>query len=468
MASVDPGYGPPPGSTADFPGAVAIPLDQLAQDRIGGPVVPAMGDPAALPPFDPLSPANTNASAKLIYRDIPLVTVQNTWTVDGARGALYGHMQGQFDASGQLCDSILGDDRVMATLGSRRAGLFGREVRFRPGNDSGEAKACLDAWVAAWPRLSGDGAMAEMSDYEIMMGWNAAQIVWDTTTPVWQPMLRPWHPRFSYYDWNVRRYVALSQDGSIAIEPGNAKWVLHSRFTPYRAWVRGAIRAVTEPWMLRHFAFRDMARFSEVHGMPTRIAWTPAAADPAERAQYQQQVSQLGSNTTLLLGRGVDQQNSYGYELVEAGDMAWESFPGLIDRCDMAIVLALLFQNLTTEVKGGAFAATSAHMDIRQSGIQFDGQAWKATLYNQVARPFAFLNFGDADLAPWTEWDIASRDDYSANAERFAKFGTAFHILRMGGMAFNDVEELRKFAAKSFGLDNLPGFNIEPPITGAG
>lgn len=459
------------GSFGDSPYATPLSFEQeqKAIDQQVGVMGVDRRDPAFQPPRSPLG-ADSKSRAKLIYRDLPLVTIQNAWSVDQVRSALYSHSLGVFEQSGQLWESILGDDRVMATLNSRATGLFGREVRFQAANDSLAAKEVLQAWQSHWPRLSGTAALRECSDYAIGMGFAPSQLVWDTAGPIWGPYMRPWNPRYTFFHWSLRKYVALSQDGTIAIQPGNGKWVIHAPFGEYRGWIRGTIRAVAEPWMLRHFAFRDMARFSEIHGIPTRVGLVPAVSDPGERSQFEASIANLGSDTAMILPQGVDGQDGsgYGYELVEAKDTAWEVFPGLVDRCDMAIVLAILMQNLTTEVKGGSFAATSAHMDIRQSGIQGDNEAWKSTIYNQIARPFAFFNYGDADLAPWTFWDVAPREDYQANADQFQKFGTAVEVLRRGGIQFLDSEEVRAFAARRFGLDNMPGFTITEPVAGGG
>ena len=134
----------------------------------------------------------------------------------------------------------------------------------------------------------------------------------------------------------------------------------------------------------------------------------------------------------------------------------------------MDIVLAILMQNLTTEVTGGSFAATSSHMDIRQSGIEEDNEAWKLTIHDQIARPFAFLNFGDADLAPWSDWNVTPITDYDSNAKRFYSFGQAVQILRQGGVAFPDATGLRKFAATTFGLELPETTEITEPDAGSG
>lgn len=462
---IEPGSGPPRGSSADSPHAgPGVPLDELARranNRYGNVAVRG-DDPAFMPPSDPLTAGGT-AKTDLVYRDIPLVTVQNTWSVQGARQALYSHMAGIFDISGQLCDSLLGDDRVIATLGSLSSGLFGREIRFEPADDSMAAQEVCDAWAAHWPQFYGDSHFEELDAYDVLMGFVPAQLVWDATSSDLRcPYLRPWHNRFTYYDWDLRRYIAMTMDGNMPITPGNGKWFL---LGGYRSWIFGRMRAVTEPWLLRHFAFRDMARFSECHGIPIRKAWTPSVADATERSAFKTQLAALGSDTTLLLASGVDGQNGDGYdlELLEAKDTAWEVFPGLIDRADMAIVLAIMFQNLTTEVKGGSFAATSAHMDVRQGGLQFRNQRWKHGIRTQVARPFAFVNYGDANLAPWTYWDVSPREDFEANAKQWQAFGTGIQALSAAGIKFQDNTALQRFATKRFGLYGLPDLMIGDP-----
>jgi phage gp29-like protein len=466
----DVGYGPPPGNPLGPARGGGIPFDDLARARrfardFSGPDGIVTGGDAV-----------DKAKIKLVYRDIPLVTIQNTWSVDQARGALFAHLIGIFDASAQLCDSILGDDRVTACLNSKATALFGREVRCKPAQGvakgSRAAKECQQAWEDHLPILLGDSASREMQDYSTLMGWSHSQVFWPEKKglAVGAPVLRPWHSRFEYYDWDLRRYMAITRDGTLPIQPGNGKWVEHAPWGPYRGWVRGAIRPVCEPWMLRHFGFRDMARFGEVHGNPTRKGYVPAVGDPVERAAFETALSHLGADTAMIVPRGVDGQDGtgYDYELVEAKSQAWEVHPAQIDRCDMAIVLALLMVNLTTEVDGGSYAAANAHMDVRAGGTQFDNQAWRNTLYTQLARPFAFLNFGDADLAPWTDWDVIPIDEYAGNAKQWSAVGTGLNQMTQAGMRFTDPDEVREWMGSCFGLKRFPKFTMtEPKVAGA-
>ena len=421
-------------------------------------------DDPAFTQFDPLKQAGRKAVASIVYREIPFINLQAVWSVQAVRQALSSNLNGIFELVAQLWESIRGDDRVTATLGSRSAGLFGREVRHTPANDSKAAKEVCDAWAEDWPGFAGGPGLRTINEYKVGLGWAPAQLVWDTTAR-WKPKANFWNNRYVYWHWGLRRYIALTMDGQMPIEPGDGKWLLHSGYDPYRAWIFGAVRAVAEPWLLRHYAFRDMARYSEVHGLPIRVAETPASADATERSQYAAQVAALGSETTLLLGKGVDEQNSYGFKLVEAKDPAWEVFSALIGQCDMAITLALQFQNLTTEVKTGSYAAVAGHMDIRQNGIQSDNAEWKYTLHNQVIRPYALFNFGDPDLAPTTEWDVTPLDQIDAKVKRFQMFMTGVEVGRRGGWEFKEEEAMRQWASKDMGFQGLPEFKITDPVS---
>lgn len=416
-------------------------------------------DPGFLPPSDPLtSIKEVRQRAGLVYRDVPNVTIQNNWTVADIRGSLSQHMYGIFEQSSQLWDSMLGDDRVQATLGSRVGGLFGREIRYAAPKKVAGSRAyqeCEDSWRETAEELITGWALTESHVYGIGLGFAHGQLAWNTSDTIWRPYARPWHPRFEWYDYATRHFVAISQDGTLPIIVGDGKWYGHLPFGSYRSWIRGALRAVSEPWAIRHFAIRDWAGFSEIHGGPQRIGKVPAAADPGERAQFERAIATIGHNAAMILPQGVDKDTGYGYELVEAGDTAWEAFPGLRDHCDLAIVLAIKFQNLTTEIKsGGSYAAAKEHGKGDVAQIAADNRAWKTTLRRDFARPFAYLNFGDADLAPITDLDVPEppREDYAQNATAFQQFAASVASLAQAGITFDDPEKLSRFAQSQFGV----------------
>lgn len=414
---------------------------------------PRVDDPAWQMPTDPAKDPRLAARAKVISREIPINAVQTQWSVSNVEAALESMSEGLFDGSAQLIDALFGDDRIQATLGARSGAIFGCEVMHRlppKMKDSAAAKECRDAWADSWAEVAPEEVLSDMVDWGVMQGFWLGQILWDTSGDLLIPHITPWHPRYSYYHWTLRHYVAITLDGQDLITPGDAHWMIHAPHGEYLGWRRGALRATANPWLMKSFAYRDWARYSERHGMPIMRAYTPAAGDPNMRSQFVSALANIGQEAVVELPMGVDKQYSYGLDLLEASDRSWEAFPGLIDRCEMSIVLAILYQNLTTEVQGGSFAAARVAADVKQSAvIEADNARLKRTIYTQCARQFAALNFGDADLAPITSWDVAAKEDVKSKASVLVAFGQALNALRMGGVKLSDPAS----TARTFGLE---------------
>lgn len=412
-----------------------------------GRVIPPTNDPAFQPPRDPLKDTDAaKGEARIIYRQIPITTIQTDWTVEQTRRALNQHVAGMFDQSAQLVDAIVGDDRIQATLGSRTGGLFGRPVRFKPANDSSAAREVLDAWVGAWDRIMPEPVLRGMGEWTVMMGFMAGPITWDTSGKDWIPLLQPWHPRYTWYLPQYFSYVATTQDGLAPIKSGGGKWFLHAPHGEYRGWMRGAVRPTAQPWLIRNMTYRDWARYSERHGMPILRCYAPASGDPVQRERFAQTMANIGQETGVMLPQGVDEQFSYDVDYLEASDQSWQAFPGLIDRCDMSIVLAILFQNLTTEVKEGSFAAARVHGDVRQSALASDNNGYRLSIRNGLGRPFAAFNYGDPELAPFTDWDIDPIEDKDGTTKVFLAFCQGLQALTLAGYQFSDPNDIKTLA----------------------
>lgn len=382
----------------------------------------AFGPPVA-------EPAN-EASAKVIRRDIPVLML-TSWTEQRIQQALQEHMNGYFSQSAFLADALIGDDRVAATLGQRMGALFSRPMKTEPSplDTTGEVAA---AWDAAWNKFAPTCVLEELASWSHLLGFFLAQMQWDTTVTPWQPYLKPWHPTHSYYRWDTRKYNVTTMDGVESINPGDGTWVLGTPHGPYRGWRRGAIRPCAIPWFARQLSWRDHARFNERHGLPIIKAKSPARSDPVMRDEWVRGLATMGQEAVVLCPQNID-GTGYDAEMLEAKDRSWQSFRDLADRADTAIVLALLWQNLTTEVDGGSYAAAKVHEGVKQTATRFDNNTLSDTIYNQCARPFAAWNFGNADLAPRKTWVIEEPSDHLTSAQAFAAFTKAIADLKTAG-----------------------------------
>lgn len=406
------------------------------------PIQPATDDPAWQPPRDPLR----EARAGVIAREIPVITTQTHWAWNEVRAALDDLRVGIFDRPAQLAEAILWDGRVQAAMGSRTGGLLGRPVKIEPADNarvrgSRAAREVADAWQDVWPSIARESSMAQLHRWGVMM-FGLAQLVWDTSVTPWVPHLVPFHPRYTYYQFVFRKLIAITLDGQMPVTPGDGHWVLHAPYGEHRGWMSAAMPALAQPWIQRNFAYRDAARYCERHGFPMLRAKVPAAADPRQIATLRNALVNIGQESVLELPQGVDGANGYDVDYLEPGSTTWEVFGDAIRLCDADITLALLGQNLTTEVKEGSFAAARVHGDVRQAFIEFDNRAMSQTIYSQIARPFAALNFGDADLAPWTSRDIMPYEDNATLAQTFSSFAAAVLALRNAGVKLEDPAAL--------------------------
>ncbi len=120
--------------------------------------------------------------------------------------------------------------------------------------------------------------------------------------------------------------------------------------------------------------------------------------------------------------------------MLEARDRAWQSFDAIAARADMSIVLTILWQNLTSEVSGGSYAAAQVHEGVQQTASRYDNGTLAPCLYEQCARVFAAWNFGRSELAPRREWVIEKPADHLASAQTFQAFSGALAQMATAGV----------------------------------
>ncbi len=282
--------------------------------------------------------------------------------------------------------------------------------------------------------------LSEIKRWAIMNGFGVAELLWDTSRTPWKLTLKPWHPQYIYYRWDIRRLVANTIDGPVVIEPGSGKWLVHAPFGMYRGWIHAAVRAIADKWIIKQLAWRDRARYNERHGLPIIKAYVPAAGDAIQKQLFVQSMSTMGQEAVVGLPQNVD-ETGYDLELLEARDRAWETFRTTIEDVDRAIILTIKSQNLTTEVSEGSFAAARQHGNTEQVTLAFDDSTFAYDLYTQVARPFAQFNYGDPRKAPYSSWDVEPIEDYVSKSRILQTLAQAIFEMRQAGIKV-DVAKL--------------------------
>jgi phage gp29-like protein len=366
------------------------------------------------------------------YVDLPVNTIPD-WSVQSIRSAVNAHATGMFTASALLFESMQADDRVQAALNGRVKAVTKCEVTMTPSESghSGKAKRIAKELEALWPDIFPEQLIEQLLVWTIGQGFCLCEVIWETKDDLWIPRLKVWHPSFVYYDISVRQYVAITQDGPIYVMENDPKWFLYTPFGAYRGWLRGCVRSCSIPWIVRQFALRDWARYSEVHGLPQKKVKYPAQSPAPEKAAFFNAIKRIGSEANFALPQQSGKDASqWDVELLEARDRSWEAFQGLIGQCDKSITLAIRGTDLTTQASGGSsFAAAKVHKDEDSDYAESDAKKFAAAARDQLLKLYCAYNYGDANLAPTPVLAAEQEEDLNDEANTLSIFATAITAL---------------------------------------
>jgi phage gp29-like protein/DNA-binding XRE family transcriptional regulator len=392
------------------------------------------------------------------FRDLPIIGMPAWDTVQAVRAALLQmDNTGQFFNSALLLDAMLQDDRVVGTLSARFDGLLGLPLEFRPPVGMEENEKALEIAEAArvdFPRMADEAALRALLKWGRGLGVGLASKRIDTSGARWIPRLKVWHPRYLYWRWDTRTFHIVTEgDGAIEVRQGpdipdaekDGDWLLYTPFGYGRdAWIGSLIRSLAIPWLIRQWAYRDWARYSEVHGLPIRKVKMPAEWSDEERQRALDEIGQLASESVV---RCIQRADGTGFDLLleEAKANTWEGFQKLIDKTDASIAVAVIGQNLTTEVKGGSLAAAQVHERVRDDVLRSDAESLSTALRDGLLKDWAAYNFGDPELAPWPHWHVEPPEDKKTVAEGFEFVGKAITALRAAGVPLDAAELCDRF-----------------------
>lgn len=390
------------------------------------------------------------------------VPVIEDWDVVDVRDALREHEEGIFRNSALLVDSMGRQDRIAGVLDTRVNAVLSMPHDVLAADDGEAAKAVAAALRARWSRTVTRGARATAIRRMVMMGFVVCHRVWerDLRTGLWDVRLVPWHP--TWVRWEHARGLFLVQTTSgveeCAPDGSNARWCVIALLDEERPWMQGAVRRLAVPYLILAWAYRDWARWSEKHGLPPLGARVPNEERFRQATdQFLDDLQQLASEPTILLPLAPDGKVAFDLEWKELKN--WQSYEGFKDLAaaqETNVAIALLGQNLTTEVQGGSFAATQAHLLVRRDFLTGTATALDDGERRWLAVPWTRINV-EADpvraeaLAPTPVTDTTPPVDEKTAAETSKARADAVKAWREAGAAV-DVER----SARAAGVTLLP------------
>ena len=298
------------------------------------------------------------------------------------------------------------DAHLFAVANTRRLALTGSpwEVVSAADLHPHADRALADAAAAHCSEVltSLDGFDEALQHLALATGRNIAlaEIVWDTTPNGFRPVsLVPVDFSRIMFD-ELDRLRLLTEEAprdGIALPPH--KFVVHTPHSvsghPQRG---GLLRVTSMVYLAKNLALKDWMIFSEVFGMPVRIARYDPSATPEEKRELLRMLESLGSNAVGVFSQAVELQ------IIEANrGTLGPPYERLIEFLNREMSKAWLGQTLTTDISGqsGSFAASQVHETVRQDVLADDVRKEGRTLRRDLLTPITRMRFGERAPVPF-------------------------------------------------------------------
>ncbi|NBC17175.1 MAG: DUF935 family protein [Bacteroidetes bacterium] len=354
-----------------------------------------------------------NRAAPVVTYIQPTTRTHTTWTPSLIRNALSGADTGRLSTVADLCEWVMADSRVAADIDTRTSSLLGLDLDFEPALGRTEPVDALQD--GDWWALHPESELRKLEAWGIVLGVGFGQLrppkQPDELTGRFLPQFEAWHPRHFRYDYDRGVWVArtgIRGNEETDVVPGVGGWVVHCPYGAHRPWAHGLWRGLARWVLLKHYAIDDWGRHSE--NASRLFLEAPDKASREQRKELADDIKSAGRQQIIGL------PNGFKAHLVEASADTRELYQAQTDTADKAITISIRGQNLGTDVEGGSRAAAEVHERMDVQRLRFDAATLRVTLREQSLRPYAELNFGRSDIAPWPEWDVAPPEDLQAKA----------------------------------------------------
>jgi len=373
----------------------------------------------------PALPAQPTAPVRLWE---PSVRYYYTWTPALIRAAEVAAMSGNLRLAADLCEWMMGDDRVQAVLDTRTDALLGLPFELKPQGDGRVGPKVAAELAEDWELAFPEPELKKLLAWGIMLGVALAQLVYEESDDGKRlvPRLEVWSPRWLSWDPQARSWMVEGVDDEASsaalpsskqpITPGDGQWIVFTPSGVSRPWVHGAYRALARWTLLKQYAIQDWGFLSERLGQGVWVAETDptkmgvSTGTEAQRRELAADLQALGRNSAVALNPGMT------LKLVESVARNYDSFRQQIELADNGTAVSILGQNLSTQAGTGTMGAASLHGRVAHGRTRVDGKVLPSCIREQGLKFYAEINYGDRSLAPRPHYDTQPIDDEQALA----------------------------------------------------
>jgi phage gp29-like protein len=194
--------------------------------------------------------------------------------------------------------------------------------------------------------------------------------------------------------------ILTAEDSTNGIRLGPNKWIVHAPNSASSLPFRGKLLTVSARlFVAKNYAFKDWLVFTEVFGMPVRVAfYDPATANADTKSEMLRMLQTLGTDAAGIFPRGTE------LEFKETGKQGETPYQSLADWCDRQMSKAWLGETLTTDTSGatGTYSAANVHREVSKDLAESDIAEEAKTLRRFLLAPLVRLKFGpDCPVPYW-------------------------------------------------------------------
>ncbi len=383
------------------------------------------------------------------------------WTPGNVRCALDAHEQGDFYRSALLSDALGRDPDIQSALGIRCTALVARGglpfcVEPSEGVDDRRAPSIAKTVQGLWWTSCPEAEVCALQRDEICLGVAVGRVEWTMSSSLWIPRLRRLRPQgLRWHEWD-RAYHYLDGSGTDhVVTPGQNGWVLHAP-SGGDPWMQGLVRPLGLLYVMRQYAQRDFARYSERHGLPALLVTEPQFASDdidGQKAAFYARFQNIGSEAVIgLPAPGDPGAQGTMAKWLELTSQSHDAFLKHIEDLRRSFIAAILGRDPSTASSVGGDGAGVLER-VRNEHLVRDAEGLSTTLRDQVWKPFVQFNYDPAkpELAPWGRWQTRPPGDLAKRAQTISTLATV-----PGLMERIDLEAL----AEEF---HLPLKRVEQP-----
>ena len=433
------------------------------------PILKARGDELpAIPEGDLYSGLNTSDTlrqelAPVIFNPFGFENPQSVIN------AVTAHMAGQFQLSGQLSQALLTDPKIAAPLGVRCNAMVGLPYQFTPANDSEEAKEMAEMCRLYFRKWFPPSEHGKFHRDLITMGFARAQMIFLPLKPgenFRHPEIHCWMPgQYIWWYWdpkrNYGRWLMSDKQGTIEPVPGDGQWIFATLSTK-QPWVEGLVMSLGLKFAERLSLSLNATRFGTAMASGKMVYAGPVQLNSKSFQQLLQTIaSPQNLNVVLPTGAAGNEWKVSWVGPNAAG--AKDFFFGALEEFGRECAEVVLGQNLSTEVKSGSHAAAKAQALVRQDILEYDAEIEANIIHEQILKPIAQLNYGNADLAPFVEIVAEPPSDLVARGAGLKDLAAFLQVI-MGSAPTGTSPKSASSPEQSDG-ETLEGVRAPKPIT---